>query len=185
MIDAVDENNAVEYSLPEVMNRISKASRVFTLKSVRFVGCEFSYDKAKPDQIEETVRIGIHGQQVQQTPELLTAQFFFQFSAPSPFPEDDDRKVFISTLICIDYSKAESEEEVAFDDARLFGLVNGVYNAWPYLREYVRSSLGRLGLPPFDLPLLHPETAARYAGVVKNISDNAEDEINEEDDASK
>ncbi len=34
-----------------------------------------------------------------------------------------------------------------------FGGINGVLNAWPYLREFVQSTTTRMGLPPFFLPL--------------------------------
>lgn len=34
-----------------------------------------------------------------------------------------------------------------------FGNANAVFNAWPYWREYLQSSLVRMGLPPFTLPV--------------------------------
>jgi hypothetical protein len=44
----------------------------------------------------------------------------------------------------------------AFSDEQLnaFGCVNGLYNAWPYWREHVQSSIARMGLPPFVVPVL-------------------------------
>ncbi|MBN1590043.1 MAG: hypothetical protein JW888_11050 [Pirellulales bacterium] len=44
----------------------------------------------------------------------------------------------------------------AFKDEQLnaFGCVNGLYNSWPYWREYVQSSIARMGLPPFVVPVL-------------------------------
>jgi hypothetical protein len=38
-----------------------------------------------------------------------------------------------------------------------FVAVNGVYNAWPYLREVVSSMAARLGAPPVLLPVFRPE----------------------------
>ena len=35
-----------------------------------------------------------------------------------------------------------------------FAETNGIYNAWPYWREFVQSTLARMGLPPVVLPLL-------------------------------
>ncbi|WP_232379678.1 hypothetical protein [Polyangium fumosum] len=34
-----------------------------------------------------------------------------------------------------------------------FAAVNAVYNAWPYLREVVQDTSGRLGVPPIVLPV--------------------------------
>lgn len=34
-----------------------------------------------------------------------------------------------------------------------FGETNGIYNAWPYWREYVQNVTGRMGLPPLIVPL--------------------------------
>lgn len=34
-----------------------------------------------------------------------------------------------------------------------FGTENGIFNAWPYFREFVHASLARMGLPPFILPV--------------------------------
>ena len=35
-----------------------------------------------------------------------------------------------------------------------FAETNGIYNAWPYWREFVQSMFARMGLPPVVLPLL-------------------------------
>lgn len=37
-----------------------------------------------------------------------------------------------------------------------FATVNGVYNAWPYWRELVQTSAGRIGLPGVTLPVFRP-----------------------------
>ena len=34
-----------------------------------------------------------------------------------------------------------------------FAKVNGVYNAWPYFREYVQTTLQKMNLPPLILPV--------------------------------
>lgn len=40
--------------------------------------------------------------------------------------------------------------ELLFD---AFAGLNGVYNAYPYLREHVQSTIGRMGLPPLVIPV--------------------------------
>ncbi len=41
-----------------------------------------------------------------------------------------------------------SDEEV-----EAFGTVNGAYNAWPFWRELVYTTLSRMGVPPIALPV--------------------------------
>ncbi len=36
-----------------------------------------------------------------------------------------------------------------------FGQFNGVYNAWPYWREFVHNTFARMNLPPLILPSYH------------------------------
>jgi preprotein translocase subunit SecB len=38
-------------------------------------------------------------------------------------------------------------------DLSSFAEMNGVYNAWPYWREYIQSTISRMNLPPVVLPL--------------------------------
>lgn len=37
-----------------------------------------------------------------------------------------------------------------------FAQVNGLYNAWPFLREAIYAGTARVGLPPLNLPLYRP-----------------------------
>ena len=59
------------------------------------------------------------------------------------------------------------------DTLTTFAETNGVYNAWPYWREFVQSMFTRMGLPPVVLPVLRvreamEETAAEEAEQEKN-----------------
>lgn len=45
-----------------------------------------------------------------------------------------------------------------------FANLNGVYNAWPYWREFVQNMIGRMGLPPLTIPvfrIVEPGSGAR------------------------
>jgi len=46
--------------------------------------------------------------------------------------------------------------------AAAFGRLNGIYNVWPYWREYVQSTVARLGLPPLTLPLMTGASLLAY-----------------------
>lgn len=45
-----------------------------------------------------------------------------------------------------------------------FGQLNGLYNAWPYWREFVQSMTVRMGLPSLTIPVLKP-APRKVAGV--------------------
>lgn len=48
-----------------------------------------------------------------------------------------------------------------------FANLNGVFNAWPYFREFLQSATTRMGLPPFVLPVFRvrrAESAGKAAG---------------------
>lgn len=42
-----------------------------------------------------------------------------------------------------------------------FGELNGLYNAWPYWREFVQSTTVRMGLPPLTVPVYRPMKASQ------------------------
>jgi len=47
-----------------------------------------------------------------------------------------------------------------------FANLNGIYNAWPYWREFVQNTIGRMALPPLTIPVFRivqtpPKTTAR------------------------
>lgn len=37
-----------------------------------------------------------------------------------------------------------------------FAKLNGIFNAWPYWREFVQSTTGRFGVPPMVVPVFQP-----------------------------
>lgn len=61
------------------------------------------------------------------------------------------------------------EEKAAFFKA--FANINAVFNAWPFFRELVHSTLGRMGLQPIALPVYRvaPTTSAQPTTETKQI----------------
>lgn len=148
-----------------VLKRVGGASHFFELEAIRFVDCRYSYDQ-KPDDSDTEVQIGIGEQHVTLDDKALRVSMLFEFLAPSPFKEEQDKRVMIRAKLSLEYASQKDRGQIDEGDAHMFGRVNGIYNAWPYLREYVQSCLVRLGLPPFELPLLRAGAAAQLAGLV-------------------
>ena len=61
--------------------------------------------------------------------------------------------LLIQAEYVLDYT-VDSKEDVGDEHIDAFSRINGVYNVWPYWREYVQSTTVRLGAPPLTLPLL-------------------------------
>ena len=57
--------------------------------------------------------------------------------------------------------KVNSFEGITDEQLDAFGKMNGIYNAWPYWREYIQSTTVRMGLPALTLPVLTGETIQR------------------------
>lgn len=47
----------------------------------------------------------------------------------------------------------DSFDGLTQDGFKQFANLNGVYNAWPYWREFVQNTVGRMGLPPLTIPV--------------------------------
>ena len=60
----------------------------------------------------------------------------------------------------LDY-RISAFEEISDEQVAAFGKMNGIYNAWPYWREYVQSMTARMGFPALTLPVLTGETIQR------------------------
>jgi preprotein translocase subunit SecB len=69
-------------------------------------------------------------------------------------PADDEAKSFlrISASFRLVYGCGDLEE-LSDEKLEAFGSVNGVFNAWPYWREFVQNMTARMGLPPLVLPV--------------------------------
>lgn len=57
-----------------------------------------------------------------------------------------------------------NEQRAAFAD------LNAMYNVWPYWREFVQSTMTRMGLPPYTLPVFQPVRDLQFSDVVRQSS---------------
>ena len=86
----------------------------------------------------------------------------FQVSA---LDDDEEIQVFdLDIYYCVvynilnDYKPKKAESEA-------FGLTSAIFNAWPYVREYVHNTLVRMDLTAFVMP---PITIAELSKLAKN-----------------
>lgn len=76
----------------------------------------------------------------------------FRLVAKRPDASPDDAFIRIEARFVIIYSLTELEG-LTEESFNAFGEGNGIYNVWPYWREFVQSTTVRMGLPPLTLPV--------------------------------
>ena len=80
---------------------------------------------------------------------IVTAKFHFE-----AFTESKTQKpaIFIDASFLLAY-KIENFEGLTQKGFEQFANLNGIYNAWPYWREFVQNTVTRMGLPSLSIPV--------------------------------
>ena len=138
------------------LHRSGFVARVFALRDVVLV--DFSASRDKPFHAvstDETARISVN---VEDTADAALADDGAQLIAHVRFnvtaTHADQVVMKVSGQFDLRYGRQFDEGDVADDDATLFSKINGVYNAWPYMRELVANTFTRMGYPPFTMESL-------------------------------
>ena len=75
--------------------------------------------------------------------------------------------IHASFLLCYDFKdKFENHPDEAF---KAFAEMNGVYNAWPYWREFVQNATVRMGLPALTIPVFRISEAKDAGQIQKKV----------------
>lgn len=84
-----------------------------------------------------------------------------RFVLSAKYDEADDEELLrIEAQFVLRY-RVPSFEGLKKANIAAFGELNGLYNAWPYWREFVQSTTVRMGLPPLTVPLYRPLKAPK------------------------
>ena len=86
---------------------------------------------------------------------VVTVSFMVRANAADA-PESPEAAFHVEAVFYLEY-KINSFDGISDQHVQAFGKMNGVYNAWPYWREYVQSTTVRMGFPPLTLPVLTGE----------------------------
>lgn len=78
----------------------------------------------------------------------------FQVTAGPENGKLPDLVIEAEFAILYSISSTEGLDEPNF---KAFGELNGVFNCWPYWREYVQQTTTRMGLPPLVIPVYRPD----------------------------
>jgi preprotein translocase subunit SecB len=129
------------------------ASRV-QIKSVRLLNAKVNFN---PSEILEglTVNFGFDSEaSANENEKTISVRTKFQTFAQKEEETDvKEAPVSIQGEYELEYS-IESFDQIKQENIKAFGSMNGIYNAWPYWREFVQSMTVRMGLPPLTLPVM-------------------------------
>lgn len=98
----------------------------------------------------------------------LTIVVHPRFTLVGRFADDssDEEGLRIEATYAAEYT-VPTMEGLSEEDFKAFGELNGIYNVWPYWREYVQSLTTRMGFPPLTLPVLRPVQTSLHSPAAK------------------
>lgn len=96
--------------------------------------------------------VSVRASRIKETPEpVVLATVDFQFTAVSNLVESEPDCEIHGTMM-VAYHLSVPVSTFSVDALNMFAEVNGIYSAWPYIRELVGSTAARLGLGGVTLP---------------------------------
>jgi hypothetical protein len=107
------------------------------------------FDEETPRRMTQNIQVETHLDAGKSTLEVFP-HFMLVVKRQGASPED--LFVRIDARFALTYSIG-SQDGLTDENYYAFGQRNGVYNAWPYWREFVQSTTVRMGLPPLTLPV--------------------------------
>lgn len=124
--------------------------------STRSWSASFSTERAQPPKISGTVHLDIsHGVRffIDGTARLLDVEV--EVGVAGHEKKGPGKPQFkMDADIVLRYKFQDELPDLSEQHYKHFAELNAFMNAWPYVRELVHSTTGRMGLPPLVLPLL-------------------------------
>lgn len=108
-------------------------------------GCHFSSEGLSVQVQQHAGKVWIRDRNI------LCTLIRFVFTAKEKNAKNKSPLVNISATILAEYQLAEGFAP-SVQEQKAFLAANAVFNCWPYWREFVQSTAGRMNLPPLTLP---------------------------------
>lgn len=153
------------------LTRVAKIAQLVTLESVhcREVAAKRSMEVA--DLPSELSCGGSH--EATGMRDLAAGQIVviarFAFTASRVSGDDASGVAEVTATLSLRYSvPSEALKGIEPEEAQAFAETNGVYNAWPYWRELLQNTAGRLGIPGIVAPVFRLSAASQQEGGEEN-----------------
>ena len=128
-----------------------RVSDIANIRSVRLISCKCSHTLSTVGRAHS---IAMDCQVKTQADRKNHCILVFPRFRLKAFPSDKtsrDCDAVIEAEFMLVYA-VDTLQEVKQENLNVFGQTNGIFNAWPYWREFVQSATARMGLPPLTLP---------------------------------
>ncbi len=96
---------------------------------------------------------------------VVIAKFNFKAFTNS---KTQEAVILIDASFVLSY-KIENFEGLTQEGFEQFASLNGIYNAWPYWREFVQNTVVRMGLPPLSIPVFRIVEPPKEKAVKKKV----------------
>jgi len=162
----------LKFTPDEYLRLASTLAGSALLRSIRMVHCSATLEVK--DRKESSAAEGVdirYSAVFLHEGDLLDVTTYFTFVGLSPKDETGGTVVDVQAAFALRYALTQDtpREQVHVE---AFARVNGLFNAWPYWREFLQSTLTRFDIPPFPLPLL-PATRAAKLALLSRESDSS------------
>jgi hypothetical protein len=153
--------------LGEVLTKVAEATAHAQILDVRMLRGFFAVERTLGEVKSGFYELGSEKQEVHRENSKLRVTISLNFRVPVPHSPEEapPEHVVCEATFQLIYELAPTAVHVSSEAIDCFARVNGVYNAWPFWREYVQGSLLRLGLPAFPMPLLMVNKAVSLVGL--------------------
>lgn len=134
------------------MSQVAEVAREIELKDIRVIS--FASEQ-RPELIgpKMDVRQGIDTETTADM-EAGEIRVTIRFTADALPLEQESADVAVRIAVTFELAyQCEAVERLSDEALEAFGKINGVYNAWPYWREFVHSTTVRMGLSPLIMPV--------------------------------
>ncbi len=136
------------------MSLVTEVAATVEIAEVTFLQFSATRDESfslEPTTVEFKYRTRVRAETANEPCIVVLADFLMEArpeegDAPKPCCE-------ICAQLSLTY-KTPKAGEFSQEHLDAFGRMNGIYNAWPYWREFVQSSSNRMGLPALVVPSL-------------------------------
>lgn len=137
---------------PYDAERVGRVAKAIQISDVQLVHSHFHRRDASPlpgdSQVEDDYEVLLDMEWAREPSRNLIG-YLLRFKVEA----ESDSGFNITAFFRLTY-RHEAEAELDDGDLEQFGYWNAVFNAWPYFREFVSSTMNRAGLPRTILPVV-------------------------------
>jgi hypothetical protein len=152
MMTALEKPTKAAGTESDPVRLAAKVSERVQIQEVRLLACSCklsAYDSSDPIHTHLEYEVNTQADENRMTISVMPK---FRLRAGSTAQPTDKPAIYMEAIFLLSYG-VKSTEGLTAANLQSFGELNGIYNSWPYWREFVQNMIGRMGLPPLTIPV--------------------------------